>query len=201
MRYTKRPIRGDVAVFEATLDDAVKCNPRAIFLAMRDSETFAGTRLVWAIADPLTAAHYRSVYRGYRNVRIVRRGSRRHLRYLATARYVITNGSLTSSFWRRDGQTVVNTWHGVPLKRMGFEIPGGRADARNVLRVFLQCDYLLSGSPYETEALYTRSHMLDGLFAGKVLEEGHPRVDLVLNTNASDERQRLVNMGIPIAIR
>lgn len=43
---------------------------------------------------------------------------------LARSRYVVTNTQLPEWFERREDQTVVQTWHGTPLKRIGLELAG-----------------------------------------------------------------------------
>ena len=37
---------------------------------------------------------------------------------------IVTNTQLPEWFERRDGQTVVQTWHGTPLKRIGLDLAG-----------------------------------------------------------------------------
>lgn len=196
--YRRLALAPDTVVFEATLDDAIRCNPRALFLYMLAQPAFSRHTLVWAIKSPSTIDALRSEYRDSRNVRFVRSGSNAHMRHLASAGHIITNGSLPTFFQRKSGQIVVNTWHGVPIKKMGFEIPNGNIEARNVLRVLAQTDYLLSGSGYETEALYLRGHKLRGIFEGSVLEEGHPRDDLTLDCDRIDHAEWLRTHGVRI---
>lgn len=199
-RYTRRyrglPIAPDTVLFEAILDDAVRCNPHAILRHMLAEPAFASHTLVWAIRDPRTLERLRREYRDHPNVRFVTRDSGTHMRYLASASHIITNGSLPSYFQRKDGQTVVDTWHGVPIKKMGFEIPNGRIEARNVLRVLAQTDYLLSGSDYETQALFLRGHKLQGIFKGCVIQEGHPRDDLTIDCDRTEYLGRLHAHGL-----
>ena len=199
-RYRNLMVAPRTVLFEATLDDAIRCNPRALFLHMLVDPAFSDRTLVWAIRNPRTLKALRREYRDRLNVAFVKRDSNAHMRYLSSAGHVITNGSLPPYFERKDGQVVVNTWHGVPIKRMGFEIPNGNTEARNVLRVLVQTDYLLSGSEYETEALYLRSHKLQGIFRGSVIEEGHPRDDLTLDCDRTDHAAWLRTHGVDIGV-
>ena len=96
---------------------------------------------------------------------------------MSTAGYLVTNSTFPRWFSRRDGQVVLNTWHGTPLKKMGFDIDDQPARVANVLRTFLHSDYLLSSGDYMTDTLYRQAHRLDGLFDGRVLQLGLPRVD------------------------
>ena len=71
----------------------------------------------------------------------------------------------------------VNTWHGVPLKHMGFDLTDGGIVSRNIVRNFLNADYLLSANPFMTRTMYRDAYRLQGIFRGAVIEEGQPRVD------------------------
>ena len=94
-RYLRHVVVADrTVVFETTIDDAIRCNPGALFLAMLGTDEFRDYRLVWAIGDSKRRSQYRRMYRNNANVTFVRRGSKRHARLLAEAKYVITNGSL-----------------------------------------------------------------------------------------------------------
>lgn len=43
---------------------------------------------------------------------------------LARSRYVVTNVGLGDWYTKREGQTVVQTWHGTPLKKIGADLLG-----------------------------------------------------------------------------
>ncbi|PKQ15402.1 MAG: hypothetical protein CVT67_09720 [Actinobacteria bacterium HGW-Actinobacteria-7] len=197
-RYA-RDIRGtridpNLVVVETLLDDTVRCNPRALVLRMLDDSTYERYSFAWVIRKEETLRSLRRQFAGGR-IGFVERDSAEHVRALATAGHIITNGSLPTYFQRREGQVVLNTWHGVPIKKMGFEIPNGRVEARNVLRVLMQCTYLVSGSDYESDALYLRSHRLTGLYRGTILETGHPRLDLTVNADREEQRAKLRSAG------
>src|SRR5690606_27609159 len=83
-----------------------------------------------------------------------------------------------------------NTWHGTPLKAMGYDIPGGALGAANIIRNFLAADHLLSSGPYMTETMYRRAYRLEGVAPGSVLEVGVPRTDV--QVEVTDARRREV---------
>ncbi|MEA2468712.1 MAG: CDP-glycerol glycerophosphotransferase, partial [Thermoleophilaceae bacterium] len=58
------------------------------------------------------------------SAKVVRDGSREHHEALAGSRYVVTNDHFHDWFTRRPDQVCVQTWHGVPLKRLGFDVTG-----------------------------------------------------------------------------
>nr|WP_203600463.1 bifunctional glycosyltransferase family 2 protein/CDP-glycerol:glycerophosphate glycerophosphotransferase [Streptomyces sp. SID9727] len=96
---------------------------------------------------------------------------------LARSRYVITNTQLPEWFVRREDQTVVQTWHGTPLKRIGLELAGtAQANAGYIATLAeraRQWNFLVSPNTFSTPVL-RRSFG----FEGEVLECGYPRNDI-----------------------
>lgn len=56
-------------------------------------------------------------------------------------------------------------------------------------------DYLLSANRFMTDTLYKHAFMLEGIFQGKILELGYPRIDTILNSNTAVVYKRLENCG------
>ncbi|WP_371632725.1 CDP-glycerol glycerophosphotransferase family protein [Streptomyces sp. NBC_01259] len=116
---------------------------------------------------------------------------------LARSRYVVTNTQLPEWFERREDQTVVQTWHGTPLKRIGLELAGtvqsNAAYIGTLKQRARQWSFLVSPNTFSTPVL-RRSFG----FEGEVLECGYPRNDLFHAADrtkvAAAVRERL---GIP----
>ncbi|NUR87826.1 MAG: CDP-glycerol glycerophosphotransferase family protein, partial [Nonomuraea sp.] len=113
---------------------------------------------------------------------------------LARSRFVVTNAHLPVWFRRREGQVVVQTWHGSTLKRIGYDIEDvqfARSDYHERLAVEVpQWDYLLSPSPWCTPILRGAFR-----FGGEVLETGYPRNDVLFDPELGAEVRR--RLGIP----
>ncbi|MEG1733293.1 MAG: CDP-glycerol glycerophosphotransferase family protein, partial [Longicatena sp.] len=71
-------------------------------------------------------AKKRFAYYGYQ-VELVIRNSDQYKRYLATAKYLLTDNSFPPYFLKREEQVYLNTWHGTPLKTLG------KSDLKNAL--------------------------------------------------------------------
>lgn len=120
---------------------------------------------------------------------------------LARSRYIVTNTQLPEWFVRREDQTVVQTWHGTPLKRIGLELAGtAQANAAYIATLAeraRQWSFLVSPNTFSTPVL-RRSFG----FEGEVLECGYPRNDLFHAPDrakvAAAVRERL---GIPAGKR
>jgi len=119
---------------------------------------------------------------------------------LATYKYIVTNSHLPQWFTRRDGQVVVQTWHGTPLKQIGFDVTDIRHADRNYLsRVAKETPnwtFLVSPNTFSTPIL-KRAFRYDG----ELLESGYPRNDLLFRDDPellADIRRRL---GLPAGKR
>jgi CDP-glycerol glycerophosphotransferase len=146
---------------------------------------------VWAVADGQAAIPP--------TARSVALWQRDWYEALATSRYIVTNQHLPEWFARREGQIVVQTWHGTPLKRIGFDIEGLRfADTKYHEKLALEVahwTHLVSPNRFSTPILRRAFR-----FAGEILEIGYPRNDVLFAEGA--ERRRITaavraRLGLP----
>ncbi|MEV7907947.1 CDP-glycerol glycerophosphotransferase family protein, partial [Streptomyces anulatus] len=130
--------------------------------------------------------------------RVVRAGSREHYAVRARSQHVVTNGFLPQWFRARDDQTVVQTWHGSPLKRLGNDLPYMSRDPkppawhRQAAEV-RGWDLLVSQSPWATPILRKAFG-----YQGEVIECGYPRND-VLSAPDRDELASRVRRRLGVA--
>jgi len=185
-----RPIRHRTVVYESFAGSGALCNPEAIFQALLSDPDFADLTHIWSVRDRAAADALKAQFRDRRNVRVVRRGGAAYWRALSTAGYLINNATFPPAFGKRTGQTYLNTWHGTPLKRMGFDMPGGALESANTLRNFLNADYLLSANPFMTEVMYEDAYQLRNVYRGTIIEEGYPRIDRQRMTPTESARVR-----------
>ena len=116
---------------------------------------------------------------------------------MARSRYIVTNAHLPEWFVRRPGQVVVQTWHGTPLKRIGFDIEDVQfANPRYLEKVAKEApnwSYLLSPNAFSTPILRRAFR-----YEGEIIETGYPRNDVL----ASPDRELLAErvrerLGLP----
>lgn len=117
-------------------------------------------------------------------------GSARHLSMLGRARYLVANGTVPGFHRKRRGTTFLQTWHGTPLKKIGFEMRWGRSRAGRQARATLEhnvpnWDILLSPNSFSTPILRRAFG-----FSGELIETGYPRNDLLIAPNAGEVRAR-----------
>ncbi len=171
------PIRPRTVLYESFAGNGALCNPEAIFRRLLADPDFADLEHVWALSDGDAADALRREFAGRRDVRIVARGSTAYWKAVSTAGYLINNATFPPSFGKRPGQVYLNTWHGTPLKLMGFDMPGGARESANTLRNLLSADYLLAANPFMTEVMYEDAYQLRNIYPGSIIEEGYPRID------------------------
>lgn len=176
-RRSRRIDRGSV-FFESFAGRSASCNPRGIDRALA-REHPAVTRF-WSVADTSV-----EVPEGAVGVVI---GSRAWWEARSRAQVLVVNDWLRQEVVRRPGQTVLQTWHGTPLKRIALLRPGVRPRAAVATwREARRWDVLLAQNPFSVDAL-RRSYA----FRGPVWEEGYPRNDVLTDAGARARvRERL----------
>ncbi|HET8926640.1 MAG TPA: glycosyltransferase [Microbacterium sp.] len=175
--WRSRPVQVDHVLYESFAGNGVGCNPEAIFRRLLDHPDYTHLNHVWAISDPAASARFDAEFAGHPRVRHVRRGSGDYVAALATSGYLVNNATFPPSFGKRPGQVYLNTWHGTPLKHMGFDMPDGAFESANTLRNLLSADYLLAANPFMAETMYEDAYRLRNVYQGRIIEEGYPRID------------------------
>ena len=128
-----------------------------------------------------------------KNVKIVQYLSKEYYKLLATSKYLITDTSFLPFFVKKEGQVILNTWHGTPLKCLGKSNKTDYYNIGNVQKNFLISDYLL----YPNE--YTRDHMiedymLENICDAKIILGGYPRNTIFLDDKANSSIREELNL-------
>jgi CDP-glycerol glycerophosphotransferase len=174
---TLRPVDPGVVLF-TSWGGKLADSPRAIFEELRRRD--APLEHVWVLDDP-AAAPDGSIG--------VRPDSFDCLRALGRARYVVSNNPMPRYFRKRRGTTYVQTWHGAPLKLVGFDVEGNPtfdSYLRDLARDVQAWDYLVSPSRFSTETLRSAFR-----FEGEILETGYPRNDILFSAERDTVRARV----------
>jgi CDP-glycerol glycerophosphotransferase len=122
--------------------------------------------------------------------------TRRWYASLATSRYIVTNQHLPEWFRRRAGQVVVQTWHGAPLKRIGFDIADVHfTDERYLEKLAAEApnwSLLVSPSRFSTPILRRAFG-----YTGEMLEIGYPRNDVLFRDRSEIDARIRTTIGVP----
>lgn len=201
--WRTRPVVPQQVLYESFGGNGALCNPEAIFRGLRADPGFAHLTHVWVLSNPEDESEFVSEFAHDPSVRFVQPQTSGYYRALATSGYLVNNATFPVEFSKRTGQTYLNTWHGTPLKRMGYDIGDAAARVANVIRNFLAADFLLTTSPYMTARLYEEAHLLRDIYRGRVIDEGYPRIDhqFADDDQVREIRSRLENAGLPLGGR
>ena len=183
------PVRPKTVYYQAFRTCIMSCSPFAIFQELMGDQSFDDFEHIWVYgSDEALGYDTFKRFSGRAGVRYVEAGSQEQAQALATCQYLITNAALPSYWQKREGQIVINTWHGTPLKTLGKDARDFMGSAiGNAQRNFLLTDYLVMPNRYTADHLID-SYCVSTMFRGKVVDVGAPRVDAVLNSNKERTR-------------
>ncbi|WP_449407900.1 CDP-glycerol glycerophosphotransferase family protein [Microbacterium maritypicum] len=164
--------------FESFYGRSVGCNPQAIDRAL--STRAPGVTRYWSVVDLSVPVPEGAI--------AVVEGSPEWWRARAAARLLVVNDWLRRRFARKEGQKVVQTWHGTPLKRLALHRPG--FDPRRMAAVVKESrrwDVLLAQNTY-SERILRKAY---AFFGRPIWVEGYPRNDALVTGDASAIRSAL----------
>jgi len=175
----RRPLR-EAVLFVSWKGKQCTDNPRAIAAELRrrgdDREH------IWVVTDYAADVPPGS--------RVVLSGTEEYFEALARCRYIVSNDDMQPEFRKRDGQIYLQTWHGTPLKKIGFDIgkpqfASGTAYFDHLAADVAKWDLLLSQNPFSTPILRRAFR-----FGGEICEYGYPRNDALSRGCESAARLR-----------
>ncbi len=130
------------------------------------------------------------------NPKTVKKYSLSYFKEAAKSKYWLTNTRQPALLSKRKDQILISTWHGTPLKRLGFDMGNLYLDDPKskfkYKRDSSQWDYLISPNEFTTERL--RSSFA---YDGKVLEYGYPRNDILYNYDEELASEIKSNLNLP----
>ncbi len=174
-------------------------SPKAMYEYMLSAPEYKDYRFVWSFKEPEKFSFLLQNGR----TEIVKFRTRADNIALRTAKYWITNYRMLDHQLPRKGQIYLQCWHGTPLKRLGYDIKEGdnvmnslsevrekyRSDAKRFA-------YLLSPSPFATEKFATAWNLIETGQTHKIIEEGYPRNDRLINTTEEERREIRKQLGV-----
>lgn len=200
LRGFGKPVDEKLVVFSAFTGEKYADSPRAIYEYMVGSDEYSDYKFVWCFTEPEKYAFLLE----NRNTRIVKQASKEFEIVFATAKYWVCNHRVSLHRFPRRGQVFIQTWHGTPLKRLGFDIEKSnnenytlKEQNRQYLTDAKKFSYLVSPSAFASEK-FISAFALERL--GKtdiILEKGYPRNDFLFNYTEVDAARVKRELGIP----
>lgn len=128
---------------------------------------------------------------GMENVEVVILASDRYFRLLASAKYLITDNTMLPCWIKKEGQCLLNTWHGTPLKTLGKRIEDSYHAIGNAQKNFALADYILFPNEHTRDCVI-EDYMLRNTSLGRYVLSGYPRNEAFFDAaSAADIRREL----------
>ena len=112
---------------------------------------------------------------------------------LFKAKYIFTDSGILHKFVKKPQQIVLNTWHGTPLKLMGFDNVSEQNFIGIIQHSLLNSDYLLYPNDYMCRKMLN-AYMIEKVFPGKILKEGYPRNSVFFDDKRRSEFRKMFNL-------
>jgi CDP-glycerol glycerophosphotransferase len=158
-------------------------SPKAMYEYMMKAPEYADYHFVWSFKEPERFSFLRNS-----RTEVVKFRSRADNKALRTSRYWISNYRMLDHQHPRKGQIYVQCWHGTPLKRLGYDLEASDNSMNSIkeIRSKYRTDarkfkYLISPSPFCTEKFATAWNLVKTNQTHKIIEEGYPRNDHLIN--------------------
>ncbi|MBQ4529107.1 MAG: CDP-glycerol glycerophosphotransferase family protein [Lachnospiraceae bacterium] len=187
-------------VFESFAGDKYACNPKAIYEELLKDDRYSDFEFVWIVNKP---EDFQFLMKNP-NTTVVKKFSNAHYKTYASAKYWVNNMSVPEYLTPREGQVYIETWHGVPLKRMGFDIETDvdpRQSRSEMQRKYEEkakkMNYMLSSSPFYQEKL-TSAFAIDKFGSTDIfVNTGYPRNDFLCNYTEDMKEEILEKLQLP----
>ena len=181
------PVKKGSVVFEAHMGMQYSDSPKYVYEELKRSGL--PYKPIWAYS--------RQREKFPQDCELIRRGSWRYYYELARAEYWVDNQGFPRQFSKRPQTTYLQTWHGTPLKHMGWDEPALAALPEDKRReheaMIARWDALVVPNEYFVDT-FVKSYA----YQGRLLRSGYPRNDLLLTgTDPDTIAATKLRLGLP----
>ena len=185
--YNKRPINNKRIMFESFSGDFYSDSPKYIYeyLYNHYGDEF---EYVWVINNNKTKIPGNPI--------TTKRFSLKYHKLMATSKYWVVNTRQAGRLVKRPQQVLLSTWHGTPLKKLGFDMGNIYIQNPRTKESYIHdssaWDYFISPNRFSTE-IFRRAFAYDG----EILETGYPRNDILFNADENKINQIKEKLNLP----
>ena len=175
IEYCKLPIDDKLVVLEGGQGTNINGNMFSMLNELNTNERWKDYKTVFVVTkDTMKKAKSRMKFYGFDKVILSIRNSDDYCKYLAQAKYLLTDNSFPPYFIKREEQVFLNTWHGTPLKTLGKSDKSNLASLANIQKNYLMSDYALFPNEF-TRDVFMNDYDLKTIFDGCSLIANYPR--------------------------
>lgn len=189
-KYLKSKLKENLVLIESRNGTDLAGNILYIIKELSENPDYKHLKLCVS-AKPFKAQEVKAMLKHYgiNKVKMLRAESLVYYKYASKAKYLVNDTSFPRRFIKKDGQIILNTWHGTPLKNMGRYVETEVYNMGNVMRNLVFADYLVFPNEYMKEKMID-AYMLQNLSKATVLNEGYPRNSVFFNTQRREELRK-----------
>lgn len=173
-------------------------SPKAMYEYMMKAPEYADYKFVWSFREP-----ERFEFLINDRTEVVQYRSKAENKALRTSKYWISNYRMLDYQHPKKNQVYVQCWHGTPLKRLGYDLSASD-NAMNSMQEIRQkyrtdaakFSYLVSPSPFTTKVFATAWNLVETGQTDKIIEEGYPRNDRLINATPEEVKKLRQNLGV-----
>lgn len=194
--YCSLPIDDKLVLMEGGQGSNINGNMFAMLREICVNKRWAEYKPVFVVTeDTKEKAARRMAFYGFENVILTIRNSSEYCRYLATAKYIMTDNSFPPYFNKRDEQVFLNTWHGTPLKTLGKSNKSSLASLANVQKNYIMSDYALFPNEF-TRDVFMNDYDLAPVYNNYSFIGNYPRNYIFYDKQAGERmKERLGYSG------
>lgn len=195
IKFNSLPIDDGLVLLEGGQGTNINGNMFSMLRELCTNPRWSGYKTVFVVTEnTLENAQRRMLFYGFDKVILCVRGSREYCRYLATAKYLLTDNSFPPFFNKRDAQVYLNTWHGTPLKTLGKSDKSNFASLANIQKNYLMSDYALFPNEF-TKNVFMDDYDLRHIFRGEYFIANYPRNYVFYDSHQADEMKKRLGYG------
>ncbi len=189
-KYLKSRIKDNLVLIESRNGTDLAGNILYITKELSQNPDYKHLKLCVS-AKPFKTQEIKNMLKTYgiNKVKMLRAETITYYKYASKAKYLVNDTSFPRRFIKRDGQVILNTWHGTPLKNMGRDVENEVYNMGNVMRNLVFADYLVFPNEYMKEKM-VNAYMLQNLSKGTILNEGYPRNSVFFNKERRSELRK-----------
>lgn len=175
LKYSAYPIEDKTVLLEGGQGSNIHGNMFAMLKELCTNSMWKDYKPVFVVTEgTMSKAADKMALYGFDGVVLTVRNSDEYCRYLATAKYLMTDNSFPPYFSKRQEQVFFNTWHGTPLKTLGMSDKSNLASLANIQKNYLMSDYALFPNEF-TKNVFMQDYDLEPIFRGRSLVANYPR--------------------------
>ena len=186
--FNKQPINDKRIVFESFNGRYYSDNPKYLYEYLYENYN-DDFEFVWVLNNPTVKIPGNPIK--------VKRFSLKYHKLMATSKYWVINTRQAGRLVKRPEQVIISTWHGTPLKKLGFDMGNIYLNNSRTKEIYVRdsaaWDYFVSPNSFSTPILKRAF-----AYNGDMLETGYPRNDILYNADDEKVNQIKEKLNLPL---